>query len=284
MRLSINPRHVRIHVWGGLGSQLFAYSLKMGLSEKFHNRKLIMVFHTAGISKRHPEILSLVQIDDYEVLDDFVTEDSNLQSRNHIGYWVREFVRRILSLSGFLATANNDFEFAKISKRVISIRGHYSHRTVGRNFLWHLNELLNQNPALPHKEYENSIVIHYRLGDLLNLTDKGPVNSKSLSHEILGKINQLNPQGCVVFSDSPEEAEKLLSLDSNLNFCSLKSSSIILLYAGCKGLHFVGTNSKLSYWVISLRSQLYEKCSSIPLSQKSSISTLVANSSLVSYF
>ncbi len=47
---------LRVHCWGGLGSQLFALAHAYELHKKFPNRKILLLMHTSGVSERFSEL------------------------------------------------------------------------------------------------------------------------------------------------------------------------------------------------------------------------------------
>ena len=81
LRLPIN-----IHVWGGLGSQLFALALVEDLAKKFPKRSLRMIFHTGGVTYRKLDIAPLLSEYKFFVNDDYashsVTRDSGRSVKN----------------------------------------------------------------------------------------------------------------------------------------------------------------------------------------------------------
>ena len=55
LTLKILPR-VRVHSWGGFGSQLFAMIIAERLIAKKGLRQIMIVFHTSGVTERELEI------------------------------------------------------------------------------------------------------------------------------------------------------------------------------------------------------------------------------------
>ena len=62
---------IKVHCWGGFGSQLFALALCNELKTKFPTRKLILILHSSGVSKRVPEIQELLVFVPYKIRDDY---------------------------------------------------------------------------------------------------------------------------------------------------------------------------------------------------------------------
>lgn len=276
---------INIHIWGGLGSQLFAYALSLDLKKRYPSRRQRFVFHSSGVSRRNPELLDLVKLHNFEFIDDFKAGESigrqlSAANKNRLG----QFFKVILKSFGILATANDDSEFTKIQRWVISFRGHYSYRHVDQAFFLHLEELLSQRLMESAVDYSDALVIHYRLGDLVGLGEKRPDHAQAVSLEITKSFSNWKSNNCVVFSDSPVLAKKLLVLKAYMNPSFPKVNTIQALIGCSRSLYFIGTSSKLSFWAVALRSNVHQLPSSLPRRQRHSVSGLVGDSTLVSYF
>ena len=95
---------LRIHSWGGLGSQLFAIALAEELKVIFPKRSFKIVLHTGGVTRRLPEIVGLFPNFDYIYEDDFqsnVNAPQDLSKRKNIDF--RKSIKFLLSFLGFLA-------------------------------------------------------------------------------------------------------------------------------------------------------------------------------------
>ena len=68
---------LRIHSWGGLGSQLFALSLIFDLVRKFPKKRIELIHHTAGVTRRLFEVdFMLNSKTELVVKDDFTTKSN----------------------------------------------------------------------------------------------------------------------------------------------------------------------------------------------------------------
>ena len=101
------------------------------------------------------------------------------------------------------------------------------------------------------------ITLHYRLGDLIGLVDKRPIEPqliiKNLNRIIDGREN-LEIQ---IYSDSPIIAKELLANylpNQNLSFIESDTLTVIKNCIGSE--FFFGTSSKISYWIIKFRENL----------------------------
>jgi hypothetical protein len=276
---------IEVHCWGGLGSQLFALALIHDLELRFPSRDSILILHSSGVTKRAPEIASLPFARDFRVVDDF-SSSSKSRGLSVQKNSIRLLLKRIANYFGLVASANTDLEYRKIRPWVKQIRGHYSHRTIPTEFLIRLNSFLD-NQLDDASSDPNGITVHYRLGDLLSLDDKAPVNVDRLATEII-RVQKSYPGKISLFSDSPQTASALL-LKCGIN-CDITKShleSIDVINLGRISRYFVGTSSKISYWIICLR-QLggSQMTASMPASDLPNLSPLIGAhaSELISYY
>ena len=63
---------IKIHCWGGIGSQLFTLALALDLNKRYPKRPIKFIFHTGGVTRRSLEIDFLPEKFRYEVKDDFI--------------------------------------------------------------------------------------------------------------------------------------------------------------------------------------------------------------------
>lgn len=256
---------ISVHCWGGLGSQLFTLLLVNKLTAKFPRRRIRIVFHSGGVTKRLPEVLPLVENHSYKIIDDFNPEGSGVGGSKSPINIVRTFLfkiltdlaRVILSNSGFLSSCDNSAEFFRTKPWVLSIRGHYSYLPVKYEFvdrMYRDARGMCTEPSSQLKDIHNSLCIHYRLGDLIALGTKAPTSPARIS-SVVDQVNLGYP--VLVLSDSPEIAvRRLIDLNSRNEFTSAKTSTwdAILQPAGAK--IFIGTSSKISYWITIIRVSL----------------------------
>ena len=138
----------------------------------------------------------------------------------------------------------------------MALRGHYSYRTIEPSFYDYL--LLNLNTKIYDSIInQTEIAIHYRMGDLLKLTNKSiyPVE------KIIEKVNEVNKHGkyskIIVYSDSPNNAKvKLISAGLNQEFNVRDVGTIDVICECASAGYFIGTNSKVSLWIVNIRRYL----------------------------
>lgn len=202
----------------------------------------------------------------YEYIEDFkiptkVDYAVSIKSKNSL----KLLLRKTLQALGFLAECNNDNQFRSLNLWTLSIRGHYSYRSINPIFLSHLSSLFRSLEAKDSIDVSDVCVIHYRLGDLISLAEKNPVNAHSLSGEYNEIRKAIGFNGLIVFSDSPIEAEHLLKplIFSRMMIKEARTSDVIA--AGIQSSYFIGTSSKVSFWIVGIRAVLYGKGSSLPI-------------------
>ncbi len=270
---------LRIHVWGGLGSQLFAAALAYDFRSKFPRRKLIIVFHTGGVTKRKPEMLQLFPELLHEIVDDFSEKPTTSSSSVRVTV-LRKLIKLIKSVGfafGFVAEENS-----RNSKRAfpwtLSVRGHYSHRKLDPNFLKDLAQRLDLNSRSDEGNLPFNAILHYRLGDLLSLDQKKPIPADRIV-SALAKCHEVHE--ILVLSDSPTIAlAKLEQVSSGITFRLINATTKNAIKIGVSADLFFGTSSKISYWIILLRLLLADnRVSYLPIEDLENLKMHIGNSS-----
>jgi hypothetical protein len=256
-RISINK--LKVNSWGGFGSQLWVLYLIHDLKKKFLDKQIILVHHTSGITRRPFEIHSLIDPNiKINVIDDFRGKKAYQIGKHYIKINIfKRITKKLLVKFGILGFANTDQEFEKISNKILEIRGHYSSRTIKSDFLEYLsNTLITQGE--PENYYKDSLIIHYRLGDLQNLPNKTFVASTNLINAMNEIISLENFNEIIVYSDSIDIARELLEfklvVPTPMNFIEL--TTIELVKNSIRAKYFIGTSSKVSEWIITIREYL----------------------------
>lgn len=262
---SLNRLPIRVHVWGGLGSQCFAWALVIDLKVKFPKRKVHLIQHEAGVTRRISEISFLSKEFKITSIQDYVESvslEAPYTSPGNILYKlknrVRSLFRKVPLMLGIIALSNNDYSFAKLKPWVLSVRGHYSHRTIGESTFFTMSKNqhgpfnLEQQPFVEPIKY---LGLHWRLGDLQYLKQKKPLDSKRII-DTVKKASKLDAQIQEVRIASDSILNALFEFDSNFSFprnCSKSTSAIAALREMISSNIFVGTNSKLSVWIAIAR-------------------------------
>ena len=275
MNVSYPP--LRIHVWGGLGSQLFAAALAYDFRSKFPRRKLIIVFHTGGVTKRKPEMVQLFPDFLHEIVDDFSGKPTTSSSSVRVSA-LRKLNKLIKSIGfafGFVAEENS-----RNSKPAfpwtLSVRGHYSHRKLDPNFLHDLARRLDLNSKSDDSDLPFCAILHYRLGDLLSLDEKKPIPADRIV-SALARFHEVHEIS--VLSDSPTTAlAKLEQVSTGITFRSINATTNNAIKIGVNADLFFGTSSKISYWIILLRVFLTEnRLSYLPIEDLENLKIHIEN-------
>lgn len=244
-----------IHCWGGLGSQLFTLSLAEDLSKILPNRKIQLVFHTDGVTSRHMELDFIPKNFNYNIVDDYQDDIGSSKKLISDFYFLRMIIKKLLKSISILVTANDDSQFDKIKPWVLEIRGHYSDRTISEPTLKRIYTYFSKAPLNfgYQLEQSNYVGLHYRLGDLVEKNIKSYISGEVISKLI--KDNTLISNSKIdIFSDSPDVAVKILESNGLVNYYSdtdSKSFDIICKLTQYK--FFIGTNSKITIWVVMFR-------------------------------
>lgn len=268
---------IRVHIWGGLGSQLHGVALALDLRNRFPKRNVVLHLHTGGVSRRDSEIEGLFPELRKIVVDDFSAPQkasSHARTKARIISFA-QLVKYFLLQSGFLATSNNAVEYLRVKPWVYEIRGHYSYRPISRNsadiILKRITDLANSD-----ERNTRTLAIHLRLGDLLNLESKSFVDIEKLGQELIRILQNHRFETARVYSDSPELA--LSYLEPYLDGLKIQVSERSALELLSDSLHFdyfVGTNSKISFWVVFFRfNKLFTSEQSIPAENRQNLLSL----------
>ena len=232
----------------------------------FPNRSMKIVLHTGGVTRRVPEVAELYPEFEYEYEEDFqkrnqVTVESTGKSR----FVLQDTIKWFLSSIGLLAYCDDDEATNKLAPWVISIRGHYSYRTINSNFLSNLADRLERINDSKTADLKSSCIVHYRLGDLLIITEKNPITAQSVASEFLRVKDNMYFEDLIVFSDSPSEARSRFSPLFSNEFVVLDSKTSLVIANSVQSKYFIGTSSKVSFWIAGLREVVYQSPSSLPL-------------------
>ena len=254
---------IRIHIWGGLGSQLNGLHVALRLQEKFPQRRLVLIFHTSGVTRRPLELDPIDIPFQTAQIDDFVENNHRVMGTSTFSPVARKVIvllqqllKKTLAWLGFLAFANNDLEFERLPNCLLTLRGHYSDLNVSQSNAIKLWGLLFDEPLqniLPGK-----FSLHLRLGDLLSLDNKGPIEKIRVTECLNQVVSQFNVSEFSVFSEgSQAEVDCLLNTSNfSIPFSLIMNDTRELILECAVSEVFVGTNSKVSLWVARFRSSM----------------------------
>jgi hypothetical protein len=271
---------VRIHTWGGLGSQLFAIALAEDFKASFPNRSLKIVLHTGGVTRRRPEVTELFQDYEYQYEEDFQPRKENPVGAVGVSKFnFREIAKRILISLGLLAICNDDNSTKRLFPWVLSIRGHYSYRGISEDFLKLLAVKSLNSSKIDLAEFKDTCVLHYRLGDLLTLSEKNPISVSRLASEYSSIKKQMRFRKLTVFSDSPSVVTRSFTPLIQDDVEVLDFPTVEVIASAVSSQYFIGTSSKVSFWIAGIRAVVHGNQSALPRENFSQYAGLVGTQS-----
>ena len=266
---------IRIHAWGGFGSQLFALLIANRLSSNVRFRPIHLVFHTSGVTERNLEIpnawlkgFRVVKKKDFK---SFPTK-SKVMNQQFNTFPIRRLLKSFLLGSGIVATSNSEEEFRLIKPWVFSIRGHYTqvHLTTSE-----ILQMKARFGPLLDKPATKVIAIHYRLGDLTRLKSKEIIDPIRVLGALKSLVNQALPL-CFFSDSSLSEFENIArEVLAPLRYDFHNLPPLETMQFCCMAKEFIGTNSKLSLWIAILRGSLSSRITLVPVEIKAQLDILL---------
>lgn len=248
---------MQVHVWGGFGSQLFALATIFELHSRFPRKSISFIQHSSGVTKRTFSLGACPNWLEIREIDDFVHDNQEAPKliSTFSSLYLKRFLKGGARKLGLVKSCNNTDELQKIAIWTWQVRGHYSHIEFSDKALEMLYDHVSANSP---EIFSYDIVLHYRLGDLVQLNSKGPVHFSSIV-SVLRKVNPPPRKTVSVLTDSPDYFLNLvkgqIETIDDIDFGILEISNPYLHLASilnCKV--FVGTNSKVSLMGAILRS------------------------------
>jgi hypothetical protein len=252
MDISFFLPKIKIHTWGGLGSQLYAVALAIDLEQRFKYRQIEYISHTGGVTKREPAIQfysrNVREKNDYKVIK---SGKKNVEYKNKVTL----LGKKLLLFTGILANGNDTHGVAKIRPWTLSIRGHYSYREVSFiSAVAILKRIDNEFISEVNSNNLEAIALHYRLGDLELLLEKSPINTDQVKSILEKVLDTAGTREIYLYSDSILLAKsKLINNEPDLKIVTREISPLMTIYECVHSKIFIGTNSKISIWIAILR-------------------------------
>ena len=274
---------LKVHVWGGLGSQIHAWFLFERIQKVFPGRRVSLVFHSAGVTRRLPEIQDFLSVDQWEFIDDFLVNTPKKFSKPK--FKIRSGFKSVfLKRLHLVESVDSENEFERIRWFTLQTRGHYSRLLIPQGLA---NQILNrvsekypvQNVSMPTPA--QYVALHLRLGDLLEIEDKSPTKKRDV-RKIVSKVHsELMSSNLLVFSDSPKVASEWLEGFRFVTLANhdLQSHALKSMVSMVNSDVFIGTGSKISIWVAIFRTHVFpQKLSYLPSYLKPILENMVTNS------
>lgn len=243
---------LRIHCWGGLGSQLQALSFYLMVQSKFPNRNLQLILHTGGITERRSEIdfvsdrINLVSIHDFK--NKVEKTNVNFLFRFNLRSIFKNLARNIFDYSRFVIT--NENRVMAIMPWTTQVRCSYSNIELSSDLIKNLGEIVQ----FPTKKIDNNFIgVHLRIGDLVALKPESLVDTSTIN-KLINNLDQKEKilNKVIVYSDSELNLDSFNSLIGfTIQLRNIDTINTIFDLTGPRV--FIGTNSKVSLWVAIFR-------------------------------
>ncbi len=254
---------VKIHTWGGFGSQLYGVYLYFELEQRLPFRRLEIVAHTSGVTERFSEIRKYTKINSVEISDFNYNVSLNEGLPNMASSLFKSKVKRAfrqIALSmGVVSECNVTRDLESIRPWILSTRGHYTNLVLDKFLTEKIYSLIQEKCSIGIQKNQG-VGIHYRLGDLVGLKNKFPTKPEVIVG-CLEKIGYQNMKHIFLHSDSLALAVDLLrpSVPTGISLegVPVTAEESIVLLSNCS--HFIGTTAKISVWVTIFRNLLLEK-------------------------
>lgn len=274
---------LRLHSWGGLGSQLHSILILIRLANRYPKRQITLIHHTSGVTRRYletqviPPNIKAISIDDYSF-----NEDKKIPSKDFISnlmFFVKNLRKQIALRTQFYKIVNSEAQFAKLKPWTFDVRGHYTFLHIDKPELEQLHKLVFKDvSSISQKSFR--FFLHFRLGDLMNYENKTSINPSSIGALLdrMSSSESLKDNSLLIMSDSPEQINsELLPSLRKFNWEISESKNLLgLMYTAIDSEVFLGTNSKLSIWIAAFRTTLYPtRQSFLPMQIRRNIAYLV---------
>jgi len=222
----LNKIPLKIHCWGGLGSQLYAWALFEDLIKNMPSKKFVLVFHTSGVTERVNNLGFLRQKIDIREVRNFkenvnlvnATSSVQFNSLANIKSIILQLIKVISLKLRFLESANSELEKRRIRFWTLQLRGHYSNTGIKAETLllmekrarecgqsWLVSEISKVG------NYVDSLTgSHIRLGDLITLESKTPLDIPRVTNQLFSYVGD-DVCEILLASDTLEIAKSIIS-------------------------------------------------------------------------
>jgi hypothetical protein len=261
---------VSLHCWGGLGSQLFAWALAEQLRIKFPKKRIQIVFHTSGVTKRLPEITFLSTKFELVYKNDYVRKPLTTDFGHQKKLTIKNSLKTLLDFLRIINSSDRSTSISQIKPWTCSLRGHYSNNDVPLMIIEQMKLKINEVKASitnTNDRSSNTLGIHYRLGDLLHLENKSFISPEVIGSVVKNLLKSKKINRVVIYSDAINESKKYLQgyLPEDTEYFDSSVWDTLLIL--CKNKYFIGSNSKISIWITLFQhSQVKDSQSWLPQS------------------
>ena len=282
---------IKVHSWGGFGSQLFALLQYRNLDALYPGRRIVLVFHSSGVTRRGVEIQLFLSSISWCFVDDFQEKEPDDSEKDYsnkvkkVKSAMFGAVKQFLLFIGVLIELESRQEIRRAKPWLLSVRGHYSYFKYDESlFLKLLNDFEDKIEFYYVQDCANdALVIQYRLGDLTTLESKTFIDPK-LIRQVIEKVvaKETSQPQIHILTDSLDYLSKL-NFGKSINFTSSCLDPIETVIVGVRAKYFIGTASKLSLWIGIFRA-LAGKETYLPHAFQTQINLFAANPTSVYFY
>ncbi len=245
-----------IHCWGGLGSQLYAWAMAEMVQTKYPRRKIEIVFHSSGVTKRYSDLNFLRSLFNIEFRDDYISNSQSKKAPKTVNYSFKILFRKFLHFTKIILYCNTSDEINCIKPWTLSLRGHYSYIKLDVNIVEKmLFKICNEYEMSPLKsiKQDKTLSVHYRLGDLQHLENKTYIDPNNLGESIEKIMLSKECKTVTIYSDDQSAAQQLLHDFIPTETFFINTDVWNTLFNLICTNYFIGTNSKISLWAAIFR-------------------------------
>jgi hypothetical protein len=282
---------IRVHCWGGLGSQLFAWATAEQILQRYPQKNVVLVLHTGGVTERKSDIDFLSNKFKLVYKDDYKPKHKSQQILLRKKQPIILMIKNLLSRISLVCTSDNLTDVKDLKPWTLSLRGHYTNIFLSKEII---ELIMAQIPNLRIGDsnfLDTSPVnmgIHYRLGDLLELEDKTYIEPSILARQIKEMERLVHFNEITLYSDDINSAKRMLEkfLSFGIIYCNKEIWETLIDL--CCSKYFIGTNSKISIWTTFFRITLGTEFQTyLPYSLKDTIEVIypgIKDMRNISYF
>lgn len=244
---------IRIHSWGGLGSQLLALGVLLDLRHRHTRRDFQLILHSSGVTRRISEMNPLTELVQITSIDDYVSPNSD-KTKQQPNY--KKLIHSSLKsvLNSTKCVISKDSSTFSIFPWTTSIRCHYGFVAISKESISMISKYIPHISEIPANHSDRPLGVHYRAGDLLVEKSSSLISIDVIS-DLVTKIahnNSLKLVKLQILSDTPLDEESISSLES-FDFSWETKETWETIGILLNSHSFIGTNSKISLWVALFR-------------------------------
>jgi hypothetical protein len=247
---------IKVHCWGGLGSQLFAWAMAEQLKIRFPSKEIHIVLHNSGITRRESDVDFLSNKFTISKVNDF-TKSVHSNQKSSIRYLkLKNFAKYVFNFTGLTIYFSHLDTLTKVKPWTFALRSHYAHDIVPVSILLSMIEQITSQKNLHFMnstKLQSKLGIHYRLGDLLKLDNKTYISPDILGTFITKNLTINSSKKVLVYSDDTKSAKNYLGayLPQSTQYIDKDVWTTLVELTNLD--YFIGTNSKISLWVTLFR-------------------------------